>query len=75
MMQSLWWNQFDSFSQFQEKRQLGGDEIMQPFRNKLANDIEMKYKSFKQENEGRRNNFVVSAQLVNAFLAKNKLIK
>lgn len=47
-------------AEFQKKRQLGGDEIMQPFRNKLAIDIEIKYRSFKQENEGRRNTFMVS---------------
>lgn len=47
-------------SEFQKKRQLGGDEIMQPFRNKLAIDIEIKYRSFKQQNEGRRNTFIVS---------------
>lgn len=48
------------FSQFQKTPQLGDDEIVQPFRNKLANDIEIKFRSFKQENEGRRSNFIVS---------------
>lgn len=39
---------------------LGGDELIQPFRNKLANDIDAKYKSFKQANVEKENGFKVS---------------
>ncbi|XP_031633228.1 atlastin-like [Contarinia nasturtii] len=46
----------NALSKFAIQPTLGGDEIVRPFRNKLAKDIQTKYNSFRQANEEKENN-------------------
>ena len=50
--------------QFLAKPKLGGDQLISTFQHKIDADIEEKFNSFKQENEKKRTNFIVSVQSI-----------
>lgn len=51
--------------QFSAKPKLGGDQLIATFQHKVDSDIEEKFKSFKQDNDKKRANFVGQASLHN----------
>lgn len=62
------------FFQFLAKPKLGGDQLISTFQHKIDVDIEEKFHLFKQENDKKRTNFVVSFR-TNAETRKKKFYK